>query len=612
MGKGGKGAHHHHHRSRSSYSGGRNRGGFFFHHRGPSHSHITYRGHRSHHRFQVRAAVATAAGGTLTVGLMGRRSHRHRTHVGYVPQRPLMAGPMAYAALFRGLVDFVDHTEVDEVSEQRRWAIDCSGDDQNGTALQFHLWRRAHRYVAPDFYDAPAATTEPADDDAWRAELPPDGPNFAVVDIALIAKEPEAAADTLNDCGLGQKLGPPARQLIRDVAAACRGFYSRKTTKMVCCCFEVDDAAAVEDRNDDIEDAAVAALGRGAVLELPRDATVSFVRLGALLAVVFEIVPPAPTGVASFPPVEAAAAPRTFEVKPLVVGPVDMDGVVEGDASSSSSDDDDDDVTRRSSGWTALRQKYKGRASYVEGESADYVATAPAYPTVTVCVVKISRRVRAESSRRPPHALDALVDFHTGNRRGRAGRLSARLVVDRPAAAARRGGAARGPRDRERRPRRVRAAVLPGALAGDGARRELCTNQISRRLLMASLFDLRTGQRHDPEPLRRRRSPRLRGLHIHGAAGRVTGHILRRPRPDRRAHSGDLPAGDRARLQHLRPRARRVGSHRHLGRLHTIVAEWGSAAAALPGARRPRDRRWRGRAGTGPRRARPGLGRVEV
>ena len=164
MGKGGKGAHHHHRSggSRSSYSGGRNRGGFFFHHRGPSHSHITYRGHRSHHRFQVRAAVATAAGGTLTVGLMGRRSHRHRTHVGYVPQRPLMAGPMAYAALFRGLVDFVDHTEVDEVSEQRRWAIDCSGDDQNGTALQFHLWRRAHRYVAPDFYDAPAATTEPA------------------------------------------------------------------------------------------------------------------------------------------------------------------------------------------------------------------------------------------------------------------------------------------------------------------------------------------------------------------------------------------------------------------------------------------------------------------
>ena len=403
MGKGGKGAHHHHRSggSRSSYSRGRNRGGFFFHHRGPSHSHVTYRGHRSYHRFQVRAAVTTAAGGTLTVGLMGRRSHRHRTHVGYVPQRPLMAGPMAYAALFRGLVDFVDHTEVDEVSEQRRWAIDCSGDDQNGTALQFHLWRRAHRYVAPDFYDAPAATTEPADDDAWRAELPPDGPNFAVVDIALIANEPEAAADTLNDCGLGQKLGPPARQLIRDVAAACRGFYSRKTTKMVCCCFEVDDAAAVEDRNDDIEDAAVAALGRGAAGQLPRDATVSFVRLGALLAVVFEIVPPAPTGVASFPPVEAAAAPRTFEVKPLVVGPVDMDGVVEENASSSSSDDDDDDVTRRSSGWTALRQKYKGHASYVEGESADYVATAPAYPTVTVCVVKISRRVRAESSRRP-------------------------------------------------------------------------------------------------------------------------------------------------------------------------------------------------------------------
>ncbi len=385
MGKGGKGGgNRYRHRSRSSYSRGRNRGGFFFHHRGPSHSHVTYRGHRSYHRFQVRAAVTTAAGGTLTVGLMGRRSHRHRTHVGYVPQRPLMAGPMAYAALFRGLVDFVDHTEVDEVSEQRRWAIDCSGDDQNGTALQFHLWRRAHRYVAPDFYDAPAATTEPADDDAWRAELPPDGPNFAVVDIALIAKEPEAAADTLNDCGLGQKLGPPARQLIRDVAAACRGFYSRKTTKMVCCCFEVDDAAAVEDRNDDIEDAAVAALGRGAAGQLPRDATVSFVRLGALLAVVFEIVPPAPTGVASFPPVEAAAAPRTFEVKPLVVGPVDMDGVVEENASSSSSDDDDDDVTRRSSGWTALRQKYKGHASYVEGESADYVATAPAYPTVTL------------------------------------------------------------------------------------------------------------------------------------------------------------------------------------------------------------------------------------
>ena len=385
MGKGGKGGgNRYRHRSRSSYSRGRNRGGFFFHHRGPSHSHVTYRGHRSYHRFQVRAAVTTAAGGTLTVGLMGRRTHRHRTHVGYVPQRPLMAGPMAYAALFRGLVDFVDHTEVDEVSEQRRWAIDCSGDDQNGTALQFHLWRRAHRYVAPDFYDAPAATTEPADDDAWRAELPPDGPNFAVVDIALIANEPEAAADTLNDCGLGQKLGPPARQLIRDVAAACRGFYSRKTTKMVCCCFEVDDAAAVEDRNDDIEDAAVAALGRGAAGQLPRDATVSFVRLGALLAVVFEIVPPAPTGVASFPPVEAAAAPRTFEVKPLVVGPVDMDGVVEENASSSSSDDDDDDVTRRSSGWTALRQKYKGHASYVEGESADYVATAPAYPTVTL------------------------------------------------------------------------------------------------------------------------------------------------------------------------------------------------------------------------------------
>ena len=386
MGKGGKGAHHHHRSggSRSSYSRGRNRGGFFFHHRGPSHSHVTYRGHRSYHRFQVRAAVTMAAGGTLTVGLMGRRSHRHRTHVGYVPQRPLMAGPMAYAALFRGLVDFVDHTEVDEVSEQRRWAIDCSGDDQNGTALQFHLWRRAHRYVAPDFYDAPAATTEPADDDAWRAELPPDGPNFAVVDIALIANEPEAAADTLNDCGLGQKLGPPARQLIRDVAAACRGFYSRKTTKMVCCCFEVDDAAAVEDRNDDIEDAAVAALGRGAAGQLPRDATVSFVRLGALLAVVFEIVPPAPAGVASFPPTGAAAAPRTFEVKPLVVGPVDMDGVVEENASSSSSDDDDDDVTRRSSGWTALRQKYKGHASYVEGESADYVATAPAYPTVTL------------------------------------------------------------------------------------------------------------------------------------------------------------------------------------------------------------------------------------
>ena len=385
MGKGGKGGgNRYRHRSRSSYSRGRNRGGFFFHHRGPSHSHVTYRGHRSYHRFQVRAAVTTAAGGTLTVGLMGRRSHRHRTHVGYVPQRPLMAGPMAYAALFRGLVDFVDHTEVDEVSEQRRWAIDCSGDDQNGTALQFHLWRRAHRYVAPDFYDAPAATTEPADDDAWRAELPPDGPNFAVVDIALIANEPEAAADTLNDCGLGQKLGPPARQLIRDVAAACRGFYSRKTTKMVCCCFEVDDAAAVEDRNDDIEDAVVAALGRGAAGQLPRDATVSFVRLGALLAVVFEIVPPAPTGVASFPPVEAAAAPRTFEVKPLVVGPVDMDGVVEENASSSSSDDDDDDVTRRSSGWTALRQKYKGHASYVEGESADYVATAPAYPTVTL------------------------------------------------------------------------------------------------------------------------------------------------------------------------------------------------------------------------------------
>ena len=385
MGKGGKGGgNRYRHRSRSSYSRGHNRGGFFFHHRGPSHSHVTYRGHRSYHRFQVRAAVTTAAGGTLTVGLMGRRSHRHRTHVGYVPQRPLMAGPMAYAALFRGLVDFVDHTEVDEVSEQRRWAIDCSGDDQNGTALQFHLWRRAHRYVAPDFYDAPAATTEPADDDAWRAELPPDGPNFAVVDIALIANEPEAAADTLNDCGLGQKLGPPARQLIRDVAAACRGFYSRKTTKMVCCCFEVDDTAAVEDRNDDIEDAAVAALGRGAAGQLPRDATVSFVRLGALLAVVFEIVPPAPTGVASFPPVEAAAAPRTFEVKPLVVGPVDMDGVVEENASSSSSDDDDDDVTRRSSGWTALRQKYKGHASYVEGESADYVATAPAYPTVTL------------------------------------------------------------------------------------------------------------------------------------------------------------------------------------------------------------------------------------
>ncbi|CAH0378178.1 unnamed protein product [Pelagomonas calceolata] len=409
MGKGGKGAHHHHRSggSRSSYSRGRNRGGFFFHHRGPSHSHVTYRGHRSYHRFQVRAAVTMAAGGTLTVGLMGRRSHRHRTHVGYVPQRPLMAGPMAYAALFRGLVDFVDHTEVDEVSEQRRWAIDCSGDDQNGTALQFHLWRRAHRYVAPDFYDAPAATTEPADDDAWRAELPPDGPNFAVVDIALIAKEPEAAADTLNDCGLGQKLGPPARQLIRDVAAACRGFYGRKTTKMVCCCFEVDDAAAVEDRNDDIEDAAVAALGRGAAGQLPRDATVSFVRLGALLAVVFEIVPPAPAGVASFPPTGAAAAPRTFEVKPLVVGPVDMDGVVEENASSSSSDDDDDDVTRTNSGLAALRQKYSGRASYVEGESADYVATAPAYPTVTVEAAPVVCRPVSSWTGPPPPLVEA-------------------------------------------------------------------------------------------------------------------------------------------------------------------------------------------------------------
>ena len=87
-------------------------------------------------------------------------------------------------------------------------------------------------------------------------------------------------------------------------------------------------------------------------------------------------------------------------MKPLVVGPVDMDGVVEENASEESDDDDDDDVTRTSSGWAALRQKYSGRASYVEGESADYVATAPAYPTVTVCVVKISRRVRAESSRR--------------------------------------------------------------------------------------------------------------------------------------------------------------------------------------------------------------------
>ena len=351
--------------------------------------------------------MTTAAGGTLTVGLMGRRSHRHRTHVGYVPQRPLMAGPMAYAALFRGLVDFVDHTEVDEVSEQRRWAIDCSGDDQNGTALQFHLWRRAHRYVAPDFYDAPAATTEPADDDAWRAELPPDGPNFAVVDIALIAKEPEAAADTLNDCGLGQKLGPPARQLIRDVAAACRGFYSRKTTKTACCCFEVDDAAAFEDRNDDIEDAAVAALGRGAAGQLPRDATVSFVRLGALLAVVFEIVPPAPAGVASFPPTGAAAAPRTFEVKPLVVGPVDMDGVVEENASSSSSDDDDDDVTRTNSGLAALRQKYSGRASYVEGESADYVATAPAYPTVTVEAAPVICRPVSSWTGPPPPLVEA-------------------------------------------------------------------------------------------------------------------------------------------------------------------------------------------------------------
>ena len=58
------------------------------------------------------------------------------------------------------------------------------------------------------------------------------------------------------------------------------------------------------------------------------------------------------------------------------------------------------------------------------------------------------------------------------------------------------------------------------------------------------------------------------------------------------------------RLQHLRPRPRRVGSHRHLGRLD------GSAAAPLSGSGCSDNRCRRGRASAGPRRARPGLGRL--
>ena len=317
----------------------------------------------------------------LHYGRLGAPPTRVGTHVGYARHRPLYAGRAAYTLLHRGFAGFPDARDVDERDEQQRWAVDGSGDDQHGTTLQYHLWRRAHRYVAPTYYAAPDQAQEPCDDDAWRAELPPDSPNFCVLPVELACKRKVDALRALEDCGLGAKLGA-VDALLDDVARAARACYDVKVTKTAWCCFDVEDEAAIEARDDAIEEATLAALCRANAL-LPADATTSFVRMGTFLAVVFEIVPPAASAAAPARAAPRAFAPVALPVAPATVAVAALDAAAAEGVVEATIDDDGAAWSDGVFGLTrtrSLRRRLRGANSFVAVDSEDYLPSAPPLP----------------------------------------------------------------------------------------------------------------------------------------------------------------------------------------------------------------------------------------
>ena len=317
----------------------------------------------------------------LHYGRLGAPATRVGTHVGYARHRPLYAGRAAYTLLHRGFAGFPEARDVDERDEQQRWAVDGSGDDQHGTTLQYHLWRRAHRYVAPTYFAAPDQAQEPCDDDAWRAELPPDSPNFCVLPVELACKRKGDALMALEDCGIGAKLGAAGAVVVDDVAAAARACYDVKVTKTAWCCFDVEDEAAIEARDDAIEEATLAALCR-ANARLPADATTSFVRMGTFLAVVFEVVPPAAPAAAPARAAPPAFAPVALPAAPVAVAVLDA-AAAEGVAEATIDDDDGAAWSDGVFGLTrtqSLRHRLRGANSFVAVDSEDYLPSAPPLP----------------------------------------------------------------------------------------------------------------------------------------------------------------------------------------------------------------------------------------
>ena len=162
----------------------------------------------------------------------------------------------------------------------RSWVLSAGGSDDNSSTYFCHLWRRAHRYVAP----AVEKTIMTGSIDTWalwRSQLPPDSPNFAVISVSSLL-QPGTAAGVLRACGMAAlqlQGGAHGVGVLADNLMAPLELAARSTG--ACGCFGPSRNARVG--------AAVARINGDESL-LPPGMMVYNVNIGAVDAVVVEVL----------------------------------------------------------------------------------------------------------------------------------------------------------------------------------------------------------------------------------------------------------------------------------------------------------------------------------
>ena len=225
-------------------------------------------GARGHHGAMARIHARNGNGALARMAVQRAKRHRLGSSVG-VRRRQMRRGRVGNITI-----------RATARASPRSWVLSAGGSDDSSSTYFCHLWRRAHRYVAP----AVEKTIMTGSVDTWalwRSQLPPDSPNFAVISVSSLL-QPGTAAGVLAACGMAAlqfQGGEHGAGVLADNLMAPLEFAARSTG--ACGCFGPSRNARLG--------AAVARINSDETL-LPPGVMIYNVNIGAVDAVVVEVL----------------------------------------------------------------------------------------------------------------------------------------------------------------------------------------------------------------------------------------------------------------------------------------------------------------------------------